>query len=175
MSLQFYKNLLRTTFRNELFANTRLNTELKSQKILNNIIRNNILKDKHHIAIFKPIHCEPNVLLIIDAFPEKCFYVPKVIDRKSRHMEFVMHSDPKVRNDTFDLIFVPAISFDKFGNRLGYGGGFYDTFLSKYPNIPKYGIVFSEFVSNMELPSEPHDVKVNYVITQDGITNCINE
>jgi len=166
---------MRTTFRTEWFANTRLNTELKSQQILNVIKRNNVLKDKHHIAIFKSIHFEPNAQLIIDAYPEKNFYVPKVIDRKSRHMEFVLHSDHKIRYSTFDLIFVPGVSFDKFGNRLGYGGGFYDTFLANYVNVHKYGIIFKEFVSNLELPSEPHDVKVDYVITQNGITVCKND
>ena len=34
-----------------------------------------------------------------------------------------------------DIIFVPIVAFDKFGNRIGYGGGFYDRYLEKISKI----------------------------------------
>lgn len=52
---------------------------------------------------------------------------------------------------------VPAVMFDRQGFRLGYGGGYYDRFLSKNPHIWTVGVGFKE--QQIEsLPREPHDI-----------------
>lgn len=61
---------------------------------------------------------------------------------------------------------VPAVSFTANGERLGYGGGFYDRFLSKYPQICSVGICYEELVS-VSLPCDRHDINVNYVLTEE--------
>lgn len=67
--------------------------------------------------------------------------------------------------DVLDLIIVPAVSFDRFGFRIGYGGGYYDKFFSKYRlRCPKIGIAFSETFSIAPFPKEPHDIPVDRVI-----------
>ena len=67
-----------------------------------------------------------------------------------------------------DIIIVPAIAFDRTGNRLGRGGGFYDAYLRNFDG-PKVGIC-KELQLVDELPIEEHDVKVDFVITEKMVS-----
>jgi 5-formyltetrahydrofolate cyclo-ligase len=69
-----------------------------------------------------------------------------------------------------DLWFVPAIAFDKTGNRLGRGGGFYDRLLEKESGL-KVGVTLSERVL-INVPTECWDIKMNFVLTDKEIMNC---
>ena len=62
-----------------------------------------------------------------------------------------------------DLIIVPGLLFDRRGYRIGYGGGYYDTFLSKCSGT-SVGVVFSEFIIDTIVPDE-YDVAVDRVIS----------
>lgn len=63
-----------------------------------------------------------------------------------------------------ELIVVPAVAYDRKGNRLGRGKGFYDRLL-KTTKATKIGVGY-EFQLYEELPTEPHDVGMDMVITQ---------
>ncbi len=65
--------------------------------------------------------------------------------------------------DRIDIIVVPGVAFDKSGNRMGRGRGFYDRLLKSTPNAVKVGVAYS-FQMMEEIPMEPHDVAMNYVI-----------
>lgn len=56
-----------------------------------------------------------------------------------------------------DLIIVPGLAFDKGGNRLGYGGGYYDRFLSAHPESLKIGVCFPGQMVE-QVPKESWDV-----------------
>jgi 5-formyltetrahydrofolate cyclo-ligase len=62
-------------------------------------------------------------------------------------------------------VFVPGVAFDKKGNRLGRGLGYYDKFLAKLsPDTLKVGLAFQcQMVE--EVPTEPQDVKMDRVIS----------
>ena len=64
------------------------------------------------------------------------------------------------------LCILPALSFDKSGGRLGYGGGFYDRFLES-ANIKTLGLSYEACISD-NLPLENYDVKVDSVLTENG-------
>lgn len=66
---------------------------------------------------------------------------------------------------------VPALAFDLNGNRLGYGGGFYDRFLSRYPNIFTVGLAYEKCIINM-LPSMEHDIKIKTIATEERLVLC---
>lgn len=69
-----------------------------------------------------------------------------------------------VNPSELELIVVPAVAFDKKGTRLGRGKGFYDRLLST-TKATKIGVGYDfQLVEN--LPSEPHDVPMDMVITQ---------
>lgn len=72
--------------------------------------------------------------------------------------------DDLVDVDDIELIIVPAVAYDRRGNRLGRGKGFYDRLLAS-AKATKIGVGY-EFQLVDEIPAEPHDVPVDYVITQ---------
>jgi 5-formyltetrahydrofolate cyclo-ligase len=70
--------------------------------------------------------------------------------------------------EKFDLILVPGVAFDWNGNRLGHGRGFYDRLLAKTSGL-KCG-VGHDFQLIGKVPAEPHDAKVNFIVTP---TRCV--
>lgn len=68
-----------------------------------------------------------------------------------------------------DLVLVPAVAIDTQGNRIGYGKGFYDRFLSTVrPNCQKWAIVFAEQCVD-EILTDHYDVPVDAVVDQFGL------
>ncbi|MDF2878089.1 MAG: putative 5-formyltetrahydrofolate cyclo-ligase [Clostridia bacterium] len=66
-----------------------------------------------------------------------------------------------------DIVIVPAVAFDNQGNRVGYGGGFYDRYLSRYPYIYKIGICMA-FQLTEAIEAEFFDIKMDCVLTEKG-------
>ncbi|GMU34492.1 MAG: 5-formyltetrahydrofolate cyclo-ligase [Planctomycetia bacterium] len=71
--------------------------------------------------------------------------------------------------ELIDLVIVPGLGFDPFGNRLGRGRGFYDRFLSK----PEFrgvtcGLALEEQVVE-SIPAAHHDVKVRMLVTNETV------
>ncbi len=68
-----------------------------------------------------------------------------------------------------DLIMVPGVAFDRQGARLGHGRGYYDKLLSRVrPEAALVGVAF-ECQIFPEIPTLPHDVSMDTVITERGI------
>ena len=68
-----------------------------------------------------------------------------------------------------DAVFIPLLGYDTFGNRVGYGKGFYDDFLkSCKPNILKIGLSFFEPIRKIQ-GIRPEDIPLNYCITPERI------
>lgn len=65
---------------------------------------------------------------------------------------------------TIDLIVVPGVAFDRDGNRLGRGKGYYDRLLPRIPSAYKIGICFPFQVVD-EVPAEPFDIRMDEIIT----------
>ena len=64
-----------------------------------------------------------------------------------------------------DFIVVPGVAFDRNGNRLGRGKGYYDRLLPRIPSAYKAGICFP-FQLVEEVPAEPFDIRMDEIITQ---------
>ena len=65
--------------------------------------------------------------------------------------------------EDIDTIVVPGMSFDKEGNRLGRGKGYYDRFLSQLKHAYKIGVCF-DFQCVKEVPTDENDIKMDEVI-----------
>ena len=67
-----------------------------------------------------------------------------------------------------ECVLVPGLAYSPAGQRLGYGGGFYDRWLAQQPAACRIGLCFEhQLLTN--LPHEPHDEVVDYVITENRI------
>lgn len=82
-------------------------------------------------------------------------------------------NSPIIAPHTVDLILVPTVACDRQGYRLGYGGGYYDRWLSspQLAHIPTVGIVF-DFAYITQLPVESWDIKLNYICTETRCDLC---
>ena len=67
--------------------------------------------------------------------------------------------------DRVEMIVVPGVAFDRKGNRMGRGRGFYDRLLKSTPNAYKVGVAF-DFQMLDDIPMEPFDVPMDDVITE---------
>lgn len=81
--------------------------------------------------------------------------------------------EPKV-NETrlvekrkIDLLIVPGLLFDVRGFRIGYGGGYYDRYLREFEKPTVSMAIEKQLVA--ELPTEPFDIPVDYIITEQGL------
>lgn len=72
-------------------------------------------------------------------------------------------ADGPVADDPNALVLMPGLAFDRQGNRMGYGGGFYDKFLNQEPNHPTVALCY-EFQMQESLPVEEFDVPVDLVL-----------
>lgn len=78
-----------------------------------------------------------------------------------------------------DIEIIPGIGFDPKGNRLGYGAGYYDKLLSHKSkrlsktrgHITTIALAFEEQIAE-KIPSEPHDIRVDLIVTDKRIINC---
>jgi 5-formyltetrahydrofolate cyclo-ligase len=112
--------------------------------------------------------------------------LPRIVGR--RHMEAFWVTDPVADLESgsygireprpglpqaspaaIDLIVVPGSAFDRSGDRIGYGGGFYDTFLPRlHPGTPRIAIAFALQLVD-DVPQEGHDLGVDVLVTERGV------
>ena len=180
--------------------------ESKSQEICRRLLHMDAYKETEVVLAYMSIRNEvcPDSLIEQALSDGKSVYIPKVYS--NRRMEFYLYDgefdagsfgirEPKntdedrrfqrscLDNETLAckkaLVLVPGVAFDKAGNRLGYGGGYYDTFLSGEissdisansiagNSVTKIGIAYS-FQLVDELPAGKNDVKVDMVILPEA-------
>jgi 5-formyltetrahydrofolate cyclo-ligase len=70
--------------------------------------------------------------------------------------------------EEMDLLIVPGIAFDLQGNRIGYGKGYYDRFLSKRKANYIIGLAFENQIIN-KIPKTAYDIPVNILFTEKRI------
>lgn len=75
----------------------------------------------------------------------------------------------EINSSQIEVVFVPLLAFDKTGNRVGYGKGFYDRFLSECkPETIKIGLSFFE-VEEEVFETDDNDVSLDYCVTPNRV------
>ncbi|WP_419907255.1 5-formyltetrahydrofolate cyclo-ligase [Candidatus Poriferisodalis sp.] len=93
-------------------------------------------------------------------------------------MEQHRYGFPQPTADAFELqprhislALVPGVAFDRHGTRLGHGVGYFDELLARLPeDCPRVGVACRDIVFE-QLPSEPHDVPMTHLATEDGVVD----
>jgi len=157
------------------------NIERKSKMIASKVLGLDKVTNANSVALFLPKSYEVSTNDLIHSLNGKKLSVPVMKEEGVMQLVEFNNSipisigkfqvpEPKVKipiNYIPDVIIVPAVSFDFELNRLGHGLGVYDRQLSKL-NSYKIGVAFDfQIVDN--LPHEPHDIKMDLVITENRI------
>jgi 5-formyltetrahydrofolate cyclo-ligase len=162
--------------------------EIMSLEIANTILKLNIW-DKTYFHVFLPIEEQKEVntefILHLLQGKDKEIVVSKA-DFQTREMtHFLLTDNTKIKKNEYnipepvdgievpthkiDVVFVPLLAYDKVGNRVGYGKGFYDKFLSECnPETIKIGLSFfepEEFISDVF----ENDVRLDFCVTAESI------
>ena len=64
------------------------------------------------------------------------------------------------------VVLMPGVAFDRNGNRIGYGKGYYDKYFSKYPESYKIALAFSMQIVD-KIPADEFDIKADCVIIEE--------
>lgn len=174
---QYFKEL-----RNKL---TEEDWKKKSKFINHNFLSSFLYRDFHRIAFYYPVNREVDLRPSLRrALDEKDVYLPRT-DLLNKCLTFHRVTDledlipgpfgileprpysPEIVVDNLEVILIPGIAFDRRKGRLGYGGGYYDRILSGYRGL-KVGVAFS-FQIVEEIDLEDHDIKMDFLLTEEGI------
>ena len=74
----------------------------------------------------------------------------------------------QIQDNQIEVVFIPLLVFDEKGHRVGYGKGFYDTFLKNCPNAIKIGLSFFEAEAEID-DHKAYDIPLDYCITPNRI------
>ena len=158
----------------------------KSELIIENLTP--YLKNAQNIMIFMDMKNEVRITKLLEFYPKKNFFISKIVNSKNREMkinkynenELVLHkfgyyessSDDFYDEKILDIVIVPALAFDSSKNRIGFGGGYYDTFLNKVRGKNKNTLfigVCYDFQMIEEVPIEGHDITLDLVINESEV------
>jgi 5-formyltetrahydrofolate cyclo-ligase len=105
-------------------------------------------------------------LFLLDSMDELAVGMYKILEPKAE-----LRSLPEKRVDVkeLDLIMVPGVAFDRTGARMGHGFGYYDKLLEHArPDAPLVALAF-ECQLFPEIPTAPHDIFMDKIITERAI------
>lgn len=96
-----------------------------------------------------------------DGLQEGAFHIPEPMDQSHPYLDQL---------DVRTIAIVPGLVFDRNGYRIGYGGGYYDRFLSRHPNIWKIAAGYHFQICN-QIPAQVWDIPMDEIVTErDRIT-----
>ena len=156
LSLQIANRLLQLNIWDVSFYHVFLS--ITEQNEVNSDYLLNILsgKDKHIVVSksdFKTYSMSHYLLTDNTAIKKNNYNIPEPIDGIEIPVEKI------------DIVFVPLLAFDNQGNRVGYGKGFYDKFLSTCkPEAIKIGLSFFEAEEQIDDIFE-NDIRLDYCVT----------
>lgn len=138
-----------------------------------------ILRTAERVCLYAPLPHEVNLLPLLEAAPEVEFYFPRCLPGRQLSFHRV-HSAaalqpgamgiptppahlPQLAPEAAQLILVPGVAFTTNGQRLGYGGGYYDRFLPRCPQAHTLALALPEQILP-QLPTDTYDIPLHRVL-----------
>ena len=150
-----------------------------SQRISGHLLNLSPLQSARRVALYSAVQSEVDLRTTAKALGERgvaCFF-PRV---RRQTLQFASwdHGQkagvfgvkepigPAISLDSIECVICPGLGFDRQGNRLGYGRGYYDRALQGYRGVA-VGVTFSCCLQEA-IPHDSHDQPVEYVVTEEG-------
>ena len=186
------KNNLRDKFRKSRNGLLLKDKEKKSKRIAKKVFSLQEFKNARVIMFYFSFEGEVRTEEMIDAALNmgKRVVLPVVIDRQGKMEVFEVKKDykkqltkgafgimgikksltEKFNKKNIEMVIVPGIVFDKEGQRIGFGYGYYDRFLKKLKKeVCRVGLAYELQVINKIPFKKKHDVDMNLIITEKKI------
>ena len=176
--------------RKEILAKRNILSDKDINKKSDSIIKNlaSYIENVQNIMIFMDMKTEVKITKLLELYPNKNFFISKITNSKNREMkinkynknELILHkfgyyessSNDFYDEEILDVVIVPALAFDSKKNRIGFGGGYYDTFLEKVRKknnkVLFIGVCY-DFQIIDSVPTEKHDVTLDFVVSESKI------
>ena len=188
MYRQMLKKELRIKYLAKRHEMSEFEINLKSRSVLDLLSANFNLSDKI-VSLFLPIKYknELNTYLILESVlnQKSIVGIPKTTFKTSEMMHFQFEDVSQIvlneynipepffgniiSEEKFDFVFVPLLTIDKNGNRVGYGKGFYDRFLSKCKKECLFiGLYLFDVIEEIDDLNE-FDLPLHFCITPNQI------
>lgn len=184
-SIQQEKQSLRNLWKNKVTFDQESRQRF-SRKISEQLAETSVLRNAKHIGLYSARDWEVDLSFVWAKRPGQCFYpktIPQTIelhffpvqDLSELNPAYAGILEPKGNTprlvdwkDT-DVVLVPGVCFDRNGGRIGYGKGYYDRFLATLPKgVKKWGVCFSQQISDAFLPLEPTDIRLDNIVSEKG-------
>lgn len=179
------KNVIRKRMKQLRADMTRTERFEKSMRIFEQLITVTEFKRADRIYTYVSMDNEIDTIMLIDysLSLEKRVFVPRV---SGRDMEFYEISDiselspgymgiyePDINGKEPDysrtgFMCMPGLAFDKSYNRIGYGGGFYDRYLSVENKLYKAALAYEAQLLE-SIPAQDGDVRPDMIVTEENI------
>ncbi len=178
------KKILRKKMREIRDALTNEDMDACSRKIAEQLLQSSIYKECTHICVYEAFRNEVSCKYITNqAFQDgKYVYLP-ITDNTTKTMDFYQITEdtiyregnygirePELNENSKTLqqgalILMPGLAFDRNKHRIGYGGGYYDKYLSLHHKHITAALCYNFQIVD-ELPCEEHDILPDYIVTE---------
>jgi 5-formyltetrahydrofolate cyclo-ligase len=168
------KDTVRQTLLNQRLALSPSMVETYSQSLIKQLIALPAFQQAKVIGLYSPIKNEPDLRPLIKL--GKHILLPKVVGDSLiygqwKQTDVLMKSplnilEPNTTKDAsnlLDLLIIPGIGFDRLGNRLGFGKGYFDRYLASKKPALVIGVCYP-FQLQQQLPVTQDDIKVDLVL-----------
>lgn len=171
--------------------------EKKSRRIASHVVASKVFQNAQNVAFYLSVNAEANPASTqrTPSKSSKQFYLPVLAKDNDQGLLFApVHPNSQYKSNKFsipepqclpeelitgenlDLVLMPLLGFDKQGNRLGMGGGYYDrsfAFKQSSTRIKPVLMGFAYAQQEVErLEAESWDVKLDYIATENGVFQC---
>ncbi len=167
----------------------------KSRAITTRLLQLGKIRSANHLFIYVAFRSEVETMPLIQAClaSDQCVSVPLTLVAEA-DLRAIRITDPErqlekgfcgipepaawwadraaVEPRQIDVVIVPGSVFDRRGGRLGYGGGYYDRFLSRRaPQAVRIALAYELQVID-RIPMQPHDQYMDLLVTENRVYDC---
>ncbi len=190
MDEKISKAMMRKTMLHHRESQSSSAMQLSSRKAQQALLAEKLWQEARCVALYMPTKGEVQTQLLASQAWEcgKKVFLPRCNPTQAGHMDFVacrdMHdlvqgkygiwepnpSLPAQDLGMVDMVLIPGLAFTRQGQRLGFGGGYYDRFLSKSENqhVTRVGMAFSWQILDT-LPTQPWDISIQALVSDEGV------
>lgn len=174
------KKLTRTAIKEKRYALRESEVQTLSQECVSKVLQFPELLEAKTVCVYMPTGNEIDTSAIIQyclenqkrvAAPRiegdtmEFYYFQSIVDLKQGAYDIWEPTGTERVTDEESVVIMPGVAFDLDCNRIGYGKGYYDKYLSKHPNMKKIALAY-EFQIVGKIKREIHDIRPEMIVTE---------